>query len=170
MKFIHSLFLKILLCMHNIFIYLFVLKLLMRKKTIDAALRSTWNSVSKMYNREASKFNSTMATGFALLNIEAKGTPSSSLGPKLGMESTSLSRLLKSMEEKKLIYRIANPEDGRSVLIFLTKFGKEKRDDSRSVVLNFNKIIEKQLSDVQLKHFFEVTDCVMKEVKSLNIS
>ena len=156
--------------MHNIFIYLFDLKLLMRKKTIDAALRSTWNSVSKMYNREASKFNSTMATGFALLNIEAKGTPSSSLGPKLGMESTSLSRLLKSMEEKKLIYRIANPEDGRSVLIFLTKFGKEKRDDSRSVVLNFNKIIEKQLSEVQLKHFFEVTDCVMKEVKSLNIS
>ena len=123
-----------------------------------------------MYNREASKFNSTMAKGFALLNIEAKGTPSSSLGPKLGMESTSLSRLLKSMEEKKLIYRIANPEDGRSVLIFLTKFGKEKRDDSRTVVLNFNKIIEKQLSDVQLKHFFEVTDCVMKEVKSLNIS
>ena len=156
--------------MHNIFIYLFDLKLLMRKKTIDAALRSTWNSVSKMYNREASKFNSTMATGFALLNIEVKGTPSSSLGPKLGMESTSLSRLLKSMEKKKLIYRIANPEDGRSVLIFLTKFGKEKRDDSRSVVLNFNKIIEKQLSDVQLKHFFEVTDCVMKEVKSLNIS
>ena len=170
MKFIHSLFLKILLCMHNIFIYLFDLKLLMRKKTIDAALRSTWNSVSKMYNREASKFNSTMATGFALLNIEAKGSPSSSLGPKLGMESTSLSRLLKSMEEKKLIYRLPNPEDGRSVLIFLTKFGKEKRDDSRSVVLNFNKIIEKQLSDVQLKHFFEVTDCVMKEVKSLNIS
>ena len=142
----------------------------MRKKTIDAALRSTWNSVSKMYNREASKFNSTMATGFALLNIEAKGTPSSSLGPKLGMESTSLSRLLKSMEEKKLIYRMPNPEDGRSVLIFLTKFGKEKRDDSRYVVLNFNKIIEKKLSDVQLKHFYEVTDCVMKEVKSLNIS
>ena len=156
--------------MHNIFIYLFVLKFLMRKKTIDAALRSTWNSVSKMYNREASKFNSTMATGFALLNIEAKGTPSGSLGPKLGMESTSLSRLLKSMEGKKLIYRMPNPEDGRSVLIFLTKFGKEKRDDSRSVVLNFNKIIEKQLSDVQLKHFFEVTDCVLKEVKSLNIS
>ena len=147
---------------------MFVLKYLMRKITIDAALRSTWNSVSKMYNREASKFNSTMATGFALLNIEAKGTPSSSLGPKLGMESTSLSRLLKSMEEKKLIYRMPNPEDGRSVLIFLTKFGKEKRDDSRYVVLNFNKIIEKKLSDVQLKHFYEVTDCVMKEVKSLN--
>ena len=73
----------------------------MRKKTIDAALRSTWNAVSRMYNREASKFESTMAMGFALLNIEAEGTPSTALGPKLGMEPTSLSRLLNSMEEKK---------------------------------------------------------------------
>ena len=137
----------------------------MRKKTIDASLRTTWNAVSKMYNREASKFDSTMAMGFALLNIEAEGTPSSSLGPKLGMESTSLSRLLKSMENKKLIKRVPNPSDGRSVLIFLTPFGKEKRDDSRSVVLNFNHIIENQLSDIQIKHFFEVAECIIEESK-----
>ncbi|MEC7173305.1 MAG: MarR family winged helix-turn-helix transcriptional regulator [Bacteroidota bacterium] len=137
----------------------------MRKKTIDAVLRSSWNAVRKMYNREASKFDSTMATGFALLNIEAQGTPSSSLGPKLGMEPTSLSRLLKSMENKKLIKRVQNPLDGRSVLIFLTPFGKEKRDDSRSVVLNFNKAIENELSDIQIKHFMEVTECVMKKSK-----
>ena len=137
----------------------------MKKKTIDAALRSTWNAVSKMYNREASKFDSTMAMGFALLNIEAEGTPSTALGPKLGMEPTSLSRLLNSMEEKKLIQRLANPSDGRSVLIFLTGYGKEKRDDSRSVVLNFNQILEEKLSDIQIKHFFEVTNCVMQESK-----
>jgi DNA-binding MarR family transcriptional regulator len=137
----------------------------MRKKTIDASLRTTWNAVSKMYNREASKFDSTMAMGFALLNIEAEGTPSSSLGPKLGMESTSLSRLLKSMENKKMIKRVPNPSDGRSVLIFLTPFGKEKRDDSRLVVLNFNHVIENQLSDIQIKHFFEVAECIIEESK-----
>jgi DNA-binding MarR family transcriptional regulator len=137
----------------------------MRKKTIDAALRSTWNAVSRMYNREASKFESTMAMGFALLNIEAEGTPSTALGPKLGMEPTSLSRLLNSMEEKKMIERLANPADGRSVLIFLTPLGKEKRDDSRSVVLNFNQILEEKLTDIQIKHFFEVSDCVMQESK-----
>ena len=137
----------------------------MKKKTIDASLRTTWNAVSKMYNREASKFDSTMAMGFALLNIEAEGTPSTALGPKLGMEPTSLSRLLNSMEEKKMIERLANPADGRSVLIFLTPFGKEKRDDSRSVVLNFNQILEEKLTDIQIKHFFEVTDCVMQESK-----
>ena len=132
----------------------------MRKKTIDAVLRSSWNAVSKMYNREASKFDSTMATGFALLNIEAEGTPSSSLGPKLGMEPTSLSRLLKSMENKKLIKRVQNPSDGRSILIFLTPFGKEKRDDSKAVVLHFNKKIEDSLNAEKINIFFEVMNCI----------
>jgi DNA-binding MarR family transcriptional regulator len=81
------------------------------------------------------------------------------------MESTSLSRLLKSMEDKKLIERLPNPSDGRSVLIFLTNFGKEKRVDSRAVVLNFNNVIENKLSDVQIKHFFEVTECITEESK-----
>ncbi len=138
----------------------------MRKKTIDAALRSSWNAVSKMYNKEAFKFDSTMATGFALLNIEPGGTPSSSLGPKLGMESTSLSRLLNSMENKKLIERQPNPKDGRGVLIFLTPFGKEKRDDSKAVVLNFNQVVEKKLSEIQIKHFFEVADCISEESRT----
>ena len=135
----------------------------MKKLTLDAVLRSTWNSVSKMYNREALKFESTMATGFALLNIDSSGTPSTSLGPRLGMESTSLSRLLNSMEKKKLIIRKPNPNDGRGILIFLTPFGKEKGDYSRSVVLNFNNHIEKKLSKLEIKNFLKDSDCIMKE-------
>jgi len=137
----------------------------MKKNTLDSVLRSTWNSVSKMYNREASKFDSTMATGFALLNIDAEGTPSSALGPKLGMESTSISRLLNNMEKKKLITRKPNPSDGRGVLIFLTQFGKEKRDYSRSVVLNFNNHVESKLSNQQVKNFLDVAECIMIESK-----
>ena len=49
----------------------------MQKKTIDHVLRSTWQSVAKMYSEEAAKYNSTMAVGFALLSIDPKkGTPS----------------------------------------------------------------------------------------------
>ena len=129
-------------------------------ETFDSALRSTWQLVSKMYNKEASKFDSTMATGFALLSIDADGTPSTNLGPKMGMEPTSLSRLLSTMEERKMIYRTQNPNDGRSVLIHLTPFGKEKRDDSKSVVLNFNKKIEESLSAEKINIFFEVMNCI----------
>jgi DNA-binding MarR family transcriptional regulator len=113
-----------------------------------------------MYNKEANKFDSTMATGFALLSIDAVGTPSTTLGPKMGMEPTSLSRLLSTMEERKMIYRSQNPNDGRSVLIHLTPFGKEKRDDSKAVVLHFNKKIEESLTTEKINAFFEVMKCI----------
>ena len=69
-----------------------------------------------------------MAVGFTLLSIDPKtGTPSTALGPKMGMEATSLSRILKRMQEQGLIERKPNPKDGRGVLIHLTDFGLEKR-------------------------------------------
>ncbi len=130
-----------------------------KEESIDHHLRATWQAVAKMYNEEANKFESTMATGFALLNIDMKdGTPSTALGPQMGMEATSLSRILKSMEEKELIYREKNPNDGRSVLIKLTDFGKEKREISKSIVIQFNKKIKEQITDEQLRNFFEVTN------------
>ena len=128
----------------------------MKHETFDSALRSTWQLVSKMYNKEASKFDSTMATGFALLSIDAKGTPSTNLGPKMGIEPTSLSRLLNTMERKGLIIRSKNPNDGRSVLINLTPFGRQKREDSKAVVLKFNEELNNKLSTQKVKHFFEV--------------
>ena len=147
--------------MHSIF-FIFMI---MKQETFDSALRATWNLVSKMYNKEANKFDSTMATGFALLSIEAEGTPSTTLGPKMGMEPTSLSRLLKTMERRNLIYRTQHPYDRRSVLIHLTPFGKEKRDDSKAVVLHFNQIITDALNPEKIKVFFEVLQCI-KETAS----
>ena len=139
--------------------------MLMKKETFDSVLRSTWQVVSKMYNKEAGKFESTMATGFALLSIDPEGTPSTTLGPKMGMEPTSLSRLLNTMEDRKLIFRTQNPRDGRSILIHLTPFGVEKREDSKSVVLNFNSEIEKKLSETKIQHFFEVMESIREIVK-----
>ena len=73
----------------------------MKHETVDYLLRSAWTAIAKMYGEEAGKKGSTMATGFALLSIDPEeGTPSTSLGPKMGMEATSLSRTLKRMEEK----------------------------------------------------------------------
>ena len=139
--------------------------MLMKKETFDSVLRSTWQVVSKMYNKEAGKFESTMATGFALLSIDPEGTPSTTLGPKMGMEPTSLSRLLNTMEDRKLIFRTQNPRDGRSILIHLTPFGVEKREDSKSIVLNFNSEIEKKLSETKIQHFFEVMESIREIAK-----
>lgn len=127
-----------------------------KNKTFDYALRSTWQGVSNMYNKAAGNFNSTMATGFALLSIEPNGTPSTSLGPRMGMENTSLSRLLNSLEERNFIERRPNPKDGRGRLVFLTKLGLKKREISKKIVLEFNKSISDQLTKTEIDVFFKV--------------
>lgn len=142
----------------------------MKDKTIDYILRTTWLTVQKMYNEEAAKFESTMATGFTLLSIDPeKGTPSTALGPKMGMEATSLSRILKTMEKKGLIERNPNPDDGRGVIISLTDFGREKRTYSKEKVLTFNEAIKKNVSEEKLKHFFEVSDIINDMVSNKKI-
>jgi DNA-binding MarR family transcriptional regulator len=142
----------------------------MKDKTIDYILRATWQAVSRMYNEEASKYGATMATGFALLSMDKdKGTPSTSLGPKMGMEATSLTRTLKSMEEKGLIIRKKNPDDGRGVLIYLTEFGKEKRDLSKATVLKFNETVKDHITEEKLKHFMEVSDTINELIQNRNI-
>ncbi len=133
----------------------------MKDKTIDYILRATWQAVARMYNEEASNYGATMATGFTLLSIDKdKGTPSTTLGPKMGMEATSLTRTLKSMEEKGLIIRKKNPYDGRGVLIFLTDFGKEKRELSKETVLKFNEAVKQNVSEESLRHFMEVSEII----------
>ncbi|WP_044638184.1 MarR family winged helix-turn-helix transcriptional regulator [Siansivirga zeaxanthinifaciens] len=142
----------------------------MKDRTIDYMLRTTWLAVQKMYNEEAAKFETTMATGFTLLSIDPEeGTPSTALGPKMGMEATSLSRTLKSMEEKGLIERKPNPEDGRGVIIHLTDFGLEKRVYSREKVLTFNEAIRKNISEEKLKHFYEVSDLINEMISNKKI-
>lgn len=133
----------------------------MKDKTIEYVLRTTWLAVQKMYNEEASKFDSTMATGFTLLSIDPeKGTPSTALGPKMGMEATSLSRILKTMDERGVIERKPNPNDGRGVIIHLTEFGREKRALSRDKVLNFNEAIRNNISNEKIDHFYEVAELI----------
>lgn len=142
----------------------------MKDKTIDYALRATWQAVSRMYNEEATKYGATMATGFALLSIDKEdGTPSTTLGPRMGMEPTSLTRTLKSMVEKGLITRKKNPEDGRGVLIYLTKEGKEKRELSKATVLRFNEVIKSNITEEKIIHFMEVIELINEMISDKKI-
>ncbi len=144
--------------------FLLINKMTHNDLAIDQYLRFTWLVVQKMYNEQASKFNSTMVMGFTLLSIDPKnGTPSTSLGPKMGIEPTSLSRTLKNLEERGLIIRKPNPDDGRSVLIVLTEDGLKMRDVSKEVVLNFYEALNEKISQEELDVFYGV----LKKINSI---
>ncbi|MAZ29630.1 MAG: MarR family transcriptional regulator [Cytophagaceae bacterium] len=141
-----------------------------KELTIDHALRATWQAVTKMYNEQAAQFDVTMATGFALLSIDPhEGTPSTALGPRMGMEATSLSRTLKSMEERGLIQRKPNPADGRGVLIHLTEFGLKNRELSKEKVLRFNEVVHETVDEVKIKHFFDVIHAINDLIQNKKI-
>ena len=85
------------------------------------------------------------------------------------MESTSLSRTLRFMEDENLIQRIPNPEDGRGVLIKLTERGMEFRNYARELVMKFNKTITNEVGEDSVKNFYKVVDRVNKLIKNKEI-
>ena len=142
----------------------------MSKRTIEQEIRYTWLLISKMYNEEAEKFGGSMTVGFALLSLNPKEPiPSTSLGPKMGMESTSLSRTLKFMEEESLIERLPNPDDGRGILIKLTKRGIDYRNYAKDQVMKFNKTIIGDLGEEAINNFLQVINQINKLIKNKKI-
>jgi len=117
-----------------------------QKETVDYFLKVVWQNVSNTYNQIASGFGITQAIGYMLINIEAEGTAVSALAALLGVKATSLSRILNNMEEQGLIYRETASGDKRSVNVFLTALGVEKRKLARDVVVSFNEYLNQHLS------------------------
>jgi len=136
-----------------------------REETVDYNIKSLWHGISRMYNQFGLPYDITASTGFVLLNIDVnEGTPATKIAPMLGMESRSLTRMLKAMEEKKWVYREKDSADGRSVRIFLTELGKEKRELSRRAVREFNKKVQSMVDEDKMKIFFDVLSDVTRIV------
>jgi len=110
-----------------------------------------------MYNQQAFKFDMTTSIGFVLINIDSKeGTQATKIAPLMGLEARSLTRMLKSMEEKGLLYKQQDPYDGRSVRIFLTPEGKAKKEIAQQTVKTFNRVVKSTVPEDKLNVFFEV--------------
>lgn len=121
-----------------------------RNNTIDYYLKTAWQSVANSYNQVASKVGLTQASGYVLINIHKEGTAVSQIANLLGVRSTSLSRMLNGMEEQGLIFRAASSQDKRSVKVFLTDLGMEKRAAAKDIVREFNSYLIENMTEVEL--------------------
>ena len=141
-----------------------------REETIDYNIKAAWHAIARMYNQQAVKHDITMSMGFVLLNINAEqGTPATKIAPLMGLEARSLTRLLKSMEEKGLIRREPDANDKRLVRILLTPQGREKKETSRKTVLRFNEVVREQISADRLENFFDVLQRICGMIEKNNI-
>lgn len=140
------------------------------EETVDFYIKSTWHSMTRMYNFIANKHDISQAIGYVLINIEKEGTPATSIAPLLGMEPTSLSRLLKSMEIKGLIYRKRESEDKRIVKIFLTEEGIAKKKLAKQTILNFNEKVLNYIDTTDIERFISIINkiraCSQNEIEN----
>jgi DNA-binding MarR family transcriptional regulator len=137
-----------------------------REETVDYNIKATWHAIARMYNQQAARYGATMSTGFVLLNINSdEGTHATKIAPLMGLETRSLTRILKSMEASGLIRREPDSNDKRSVRIFLTSEGRRKKEKAREVVLLFNNTVLEQVSPQKLNVFFEVLGEINKVVE-----
>ena len=139
-----------------------------KEETVDYPIKSAWHAISRMYNQQAAEEGFTTAIGFVLININSKeGTPATKIAPLIGLETRSLTRMLKTMEEKGLIYKKADPVDKRSVRMFLTEEGKRKKEISVQSVMRFNELVRAALTEEELGSFFGVISKIQKVIDQI---
>lgn len=131
--------------------------------TIDYNIRKTWYNITKLYNRTANEYMASMALGMIILNIDIiEGTPSTQLGPNMGMEATSLSRSLNKLEESGVIERKPDRKDKRKTVIHLTPLGMDWREVAKETVINFNESIFSHFSKKEMDTFFSILKKINK--------
>jgi DNA-binding MarR family transcriptional regulator len=139
-----------------------------KEETVDYPIKSAWHAISRMYNQQAAEEGFTTAIGFVLININSKeGTPATKIAPLIGLETRSLTRMLKTMEEKGLIYKKADPVDKRSVRMYLTEEGKRKKEISVQSVMRFNEQVRAALTEDELTSFFGVISKIQKVIDQI---
>lgn len=142
-----------------------------REETVDYHIKSAWHAISRMYNQQAAEEGFTTAIGFVLININSKeGTPATKIAPLIGLETRSLTRMLKTMEEKGLIFKKADPLDKRSVRIFLTEEGRDKKERSINTIMDFNQQVRNVVSEQELDTFFGVFAKIQQVIEQVNLS
>lgn len=140
------------------------------KETVDFNIKTAWHAIFRMYNNEALKYDITTSIGYVLINIdEENGTPATKIGPMMGMEIHSLSRMLKNMMEKGLITKSQDREDKRVTRIFLTELGKEKKEVSKRTIKRFNHAVQSKVPQRKLNAFFEVIDNINELIEDNNL-
>ncbi|HEY9002336.1 MAG TPA: MarR family transcriptional regulator [Mucilaginibacter sp.] len=137
------------------------------QETIDYFLKIVWQTMANRYNQLVTEFGITQSIGYLLINIDEKeGTTVSQAAALLGLKSTSLSRMLNQLEQSGLIYRESNQGDKRSVKIYLTDLGREKRHLARVVVKQFNNYLNKHINEQDRDYLTQM----LKKINQLTIN
>ena len=102
-------------------------------------------------------------SGVLFLLEEADGRKMKELSAGLRIDNSTITGLIDRLEKLKFVKRLPNPEDRRSMKIFLTPKGAEESQKAKAVIKRINEAIRAEIPGQFVKPYIETLARVTKK-------
>ena len=116
------------------------------------SLHSLFVSLQCLYKNHLKIRNSSFQQIIAVSIIENDGTEMSSLSIKLGVDNSTVTRLVDGLEKQGWIKRRKSKLDNRVVKVFLTKLGKKINNNIESQLHDIGLMVESKIESSLKSH------------------
>ena len=106
-----------------------------------------FNNLKSLYQKNLKFPNISFQQILAISMIENSGVEMSFFSKKLGIDSSTATRLIDGLEKKKLVERKRNSSDNRVIKVFLTKRGEKINSSIEFQLEKISYSIEKQFDE-----------------------
>ena len=113
-----------------------------------------------LVRRLSSKFDLTLSQSLILLYVPFDGVTISNLSQKLGIDISTMTRNIQRIEKKKLITRVPNLNDKRSIKLLLSSRGK-------NISNNLRESISQHIQKILDKYDFDKSNQIINNLESL---
>ncbi len=119
-------------------------------------LNALSRKISRMYNNRCLEYGVTAAQSFVIFDVmDHPGTSVKDIATRIQLDSPAITGLIDRLVKEDLVERKEDPEDRRSLKIYLTEKGQELvHSDLVPMALEFNKYI-RQLVEPQISQIFQ---------------
>ncbi|MCX5834438.1 MAG: MarR family transcriptional regulator [Deltaproteobacteria bacterium] len=125
-------------------------------------LRTYLNS---LFSKEGMKITPPQATLLFLLQ-ERDGRIMSELGQVIGVDNSAITGLVDRLEKAGLVIRKLNPEDRRSLLIYITPGGRKEAKKAEAIIRRVNESIKAGFSARELDTFKKILNSFFEMFRS----
>lgn len=97
---------------------------------------------------------------------EEDGLNQKELSRRVGIASASSTQIIEALEQNKLIKRERNPDDRRSINVFLTAQGRAKKSELLSCAKDANRLARKGLSPEAVAALFDTVQTIIDNLET----
>lgn len=97
---------------------------------------------------------------------EEDGLNQKELSRRVGIASASSTQIIEALEKNKLIQRERNPNDRRSINVFLTALGRAKKSELLSCAKDANRLARKGLSREAIAALFDTVQTIIQNLEA----